>query len=436
MARLSRRGFSTAVRRPLRIQDEGDWFYSREWWGTESDGHTVFRSVSDKGNGVVSVVAFPSSRPDVAEWPAMERWLQRRYAKIHPESEHNEQFRVLGYQWRLLRFNDDTRQSAVKIMAAYRESDPGSVHLMQVSHCLAVPYLKSMVSAGLTTIASCNYDLVGAVSGRKTMHVLCIGHGGGSLPLFLANHIQGAIVHVVEIDPVVISASIQAMGFPAFAVERTSNNCTVSQPDMIGQLLWKDIQERLFLYEADAENFVLQNSNQYDLVFIDAYDGDDIFPQKLWDPQSPFLGALKSRLHPKHGTVVVNLHADSDVLTSDGNINSHLYQILPMGSYVSHVCRAYKDVLLGGNGNSYGGKYNDEQGLAFAVSVPWLCNISLVVGRGVGFDSVVHCSDTSVRFDRKWVLNNLTHKAHLVEDALDLPFSCLQYIKREFVLLN
>lgn len=49
---------------PRRIVDEGDWFYASEWWGNgDSDENTVFRSVSDKGNGVVSVVASHSSRP-------------------------------------------------------------------------------------------------------------------------------------------------------------------------------------------------------------------------------------------------------------------------------------------------------------------------------------------------------------------------------------
>ena len=51
--------------------------------------------------------------------------------------------------------------------------------------------LKSMVSLGLSTIVSSNYDLMAAVHGKKRMHILCIGHGGGSLPLFLASKIQG-----------------------------------------------------------------------------------------------------------------------------------------------------------------------------------------------------------------------------------------------------
>lgn len=55
------RQYCTATRR--RILDEGDWIYSSEWWGTQSDGHTVVRANSDHGNGVVSVVAYPCSRP-------------------------------------------------------------------------------------------------------------------------------------------------------------------------------------------------------------------------------------------------------------------------------------------------------------------------------------------------------------------------------------
>jgi hypothetical protein len=52
-------------RKPL--LDEGDWSYYREWWG-EEDGpgegaQTVFRRHSECGNGVVSVSAYPASRP-------------------------------------------------------------------------------------------------------------------------------------------------------------------------------------------------------------------------------------------------------------------------------------------------------------------------------------------------------------------------------------
>jgi len=51
--------------------------------------------------------------------------------------------------------------------------------------------LKSMVSAGLASLASSSYDLAGAVAGRRALNVLCLGHGGGNLPLFVASKIKG-----------------------------------------------------------------------------------------------------------------------------------------------------------------------------------------------------------------------------------------------------
>ncbi|GFY81723.1 S-adenosyl-L-methionine-dependent methyltransferases superfamily protein [Actinidia rufa] len=146
-----------------------------------------------------------------------------------------------------------------------------------------------MVSAGLATLASCNYNLERAVLGKNVMKILCIGHG--------------AVIHIVEIDPVVISASIHAMGFPSGSVMTSSGVRAVSKPDLMNEVLWKGIHERLFLYESDAENFILNTTNLYDIVFIDAYDGEDIFPRKLWDPHSPFLNALGNQVHPEHGTV-------------------------------------------------------------------------------------------------------------------------------------
>lgn len=45
------------------IKEEGDWFYSPEWWDPHDGGYTVSRATCAKGNGVVSVVAHPSSLP-------------------------------------------------------------------------------------------------------------------------------------------------------------------------------------------------------------------------------------------------------------------------------------------------------------------------------------------------------------------------------------
>ncbi|XP_027364029.1 uncharacterized protein LOC113871253 [Abrus precatorius] len=409
--------FSTAVRR--RAEDEGDWLFSSEWWGSApDDGNTVLRSTSGMGNGVVSVVAHPSSRPSRMHWSKMERWLQQRCEEVHSGYGDGGNLRILGYQWRVLRFNDVTRQSTAKVMLSYRENKPGSVYITQQPHCLAVPYVKSMISAGLTTVASCNFDITSALQGKKNMHILCIGHGGGSLPLFLASKIRGAVVHIVEIDPLVISASIRAMGFPAFSLMTQTGDRAFAKPGIIDEIMWKGIHERIHLYEADAEQFIINNTDLYDMIFVDAYDGDDIFPHKLWDPDSPFLKALSNQLHPKHGTVVVNLHSDSDIFNDDGYVPSVLEQNLPMGKYVSHVCQAYKNVLVGNGGS----------GLAFTVAVPWVYNTSLIVCRGFGRDNEY--------FNRDLVLNTLISKSLELEQVMDLPFPCLEYIKKGFILVD
>ncbi|XP_065862971.1 uncharacterized protein [Euphorbia lathyris] len=416
------RRFCTAAFR--RTEDEGDWLYSSEWWGadSESEAHTVLRSMSDKGNGVVSIHAYPSSKPSDIHWPKTEKWLEQRYADINHGQERDACFRVLGYQWRALRFNDVTRQSTVKVMAAYKQSEPNSIFLMQQAHCVAAPYVKSMISVGLATIASSTFDLVGAVCGEKPMHILCIGHGGGTLPLFLASKIQGSIVHIVEIDPLVISASVRAMGFPAFSVMASADQRALPKPSIIDEVMWRGIHERLFLYESDAEKFVLNTSNTYDMIFIDAYDGDDIFPHKLWDVDSPFLKALDSRLHPEHGTVVVNLHADDDddddyAKSSDPSV-SFFYKRLPMSGHVPKVCQAYKDALVRNRNPSEG------CGVVFTVSVPWVCNISMVVCRGIGMNNR-ECS-------RDGIVNGIISKAVGVENVLKLPFSWLDYMKTDF----
>ncbi|CAN1279073.1 hypothetical protein LINPERPRIM_LOCUS16874 [Linum perenne] len=181
--------------------------------------------------------------------------------------------------------------------------------------------------------------------------------------------------------------------------------------------MWKGIHERLHLYEADAEKFILDTSKTtYDMVFIDAYDGDDIFPRKLWDPDSPFVKALRQHLHWDHGTVVVNLHS-SDPCDSNSSSNSYFSdQLLPMTRHVSSACRTYKDVIVGNGG-----------GAAFTVSVPWVCNMSLVVCRGLKTD------DNSS--SRDGALEALLSRSFEVENAVNLPFSCVEYIKRDFELV-
>ncbi|CAI9118036.1 OLC1v1019539C1 [Oldenlandia corymbosa var. corymbosa] len=290
--------------------------------------------------------------------------------------------------------------------------------MIVTNHCSVATFadVKSMVSAGLATLSCVNFDLSAAICGKEPMNVLCIGHGGGSIPLFLASKIQGAVVHSVEIDPIVISASTKAMGFPQYAVMTKSGERACLSPDPASEVLWKGIHERIQLHESDAEKFMSECNTLYDIVFIDAYDGEDIFPNKLWDPDSPFLRALGNKLHPVHGTVVVNLHSDVD-LSDNNSSGSPVFHVLPMGKYVYNVCRAYKDMLLGHT--------SSRGGLAYTVSAPWVCNTSFVVCRGFGKSK-----------DREFVLNSLLSKSLEVESMVGLPFTCLEYLKRGFTIVS
>lgn len=51
--------------------------------------------------------------------------------------------------------------------------------------------------------------------GRGGCRALCIGLGGGSLPNFLSHHFPGLLVDAVELDPLVVTAATDYMGFPS-----------------------------------------------------------------------------------------------------------------------------------------------------------------------------------------------------------------------------
>ena len=70
--------------------------------------------------------------------------------------------------------------------------------------------LVGMAPQGSSLSAALHHD----PSSQLRCRVLCIGLGGGSLPLFLSHHFPGMEVDVVEIDQAVITAARTAMGFP------------------------------------------------------------------------------------------------------------------------------------------------------------------------------------------------------------------------------
>jgi len=340
--------------------DPGHWDRSPEWYGSQhggwgrGDGALVFKKSSKCGNGQVEVTAHtasPAGRKEVEEW-------------------------------RVLRFNGFTRQSVTRV---HREPAPPSVGsnsggsgvaVDQVApaavlerqgrwvadpECLAFPYTKAIASAvaSVVGVAGVQHWMQrgGSHSGARP-NCLCLGMGGGSVPLFLAHHFPLLQVQGVDVDPVVVDAARHHMGFP---------------PHRAG----------LEVVVADAVQHVAQLAGSapgtVDLAVLDLYDGRDAVPADMLSPG--FLGALSKALHPAHGTAIVNLHGGGlggfsfSRLLTRGQGPGYVKDS-EKGSAVVKTAAAFKAGLLQVGGGR-------TRGLAYTLSVASQGNIILVVTRAV-----------------------------------------------------
>lgn len=148
----------------------------------------------------------------------------------------------------MLRFNDVTRQTVMRVRVSAsgssgrdggssgRQASPGMT-VEALPGCLAQEYLKTMASLvaallGLQRLQGQASARGGASADgsalasepdhqqqprwlRRRLRVLCIGVGGGSLPLFLSHTLPWVEVDAVELDPAVVAAAMAAMGLPA-----------------------------------------------------------------------------------------------------------------------------------------------------------------------------------------------------------------------------
>ncbi|KAJ7567759.1 hypothetical protein O6H91_01G005700 [Diphasiastrum complanatum] len=378
-----------------------------------------------------------------------------------------------------------------------------------------------MVAVGLSTVSIGGLNLELVRKGVQQMRVLCIGLGGGSLPLFLAQNLPGAIVEAVEIDDVVISAATEAMGFPAScltrnrqtsklagtkassmkaflhaeelylkqkpvhiasdvqnvqAVDTVEQHChqiLVDKMEMgeVEEALWGDVAERLFVHEADGEEFLLKASQIsklgaeaalcYDLVFVDAYDGNDEIPCQLMEKNGTFLNALSLLLNPTHGTVVVNLHTDAPppslLERITGAFSPGFDPSLPHGRAVQATCLTYRDALLGASKtesmfvkNTYARSTliidnmpHDvlRGGIALTIAVPWQQNICLTVSKTrmqkiatLNHDEKVVRSGADVA--RKLLLKGLLGEAKTIQNLLCTSMDLPQRVSRGFRLVH
>eukprot|EP00803_Ostreobium_quekettii_P001763 evm.model.scf_309.1 EVM.evm.TU.scf_309.1 scf_309:4395-8613(+) len=298
--------------------DPGDWRHSPEWWGTQgggwgrSDGKIVFRRDSEVGNGQVTVTSH-----EAYEVPAGGTGGQ--------EGSYHE--------WRVLRFNDVTRQGVARVMVTPR-SDTLSLEEAQPD-CLAFEYLKTMAAAGAAVMGGALPTNIrnkcAVLDHLKGWNMLVIGGGAFSLPQFLQHHFPHSSVQAVELDPVVVQAATDHMGISEAAS-------------------WS-------LVQGEGVNYVRECCGAgfcWDIIFVDAFDGSDEVPDVLCS--SAGLSALSHALHPDHGAVVMNTHGGT--ISSGYSLSGALPFMRDcgfdrrsaMGQKVLELCGALRAEALGGTG--------------------------------------------------------------------------------------
>lgn len=383
-------------------QDPGHWKYSPEWWGTQAggwghdSGTTVFAQTSHCGNGEVTVTAHIASQLSGLDSAEQQ-------------------------QWRVLRFND-TRQSVSRVAVQHN-----SHTLHATADCLAFEYLKTMASAGAAVIGltgkldACLSGLpslatrstatlrfqsnpleqrpdkgtgvsqgLGAfdICHHTSCRALCIGLGGGSLPNFLSHHFPGLVVDAIELDPTVVTAATQCMGLPYS-------------------------RSNLRLHTADAADYVLNLAYQVhkgladplDIVFIDAFDGNDDVPDCFCDPDSEVLEALATALHPMHGSLIMNLHGGGLPMPSalwalfsgwlpfsSKQESSGYHHSTDKGQAVLQIAATLRDKLLASPHDRQ--RVNDG---AFTLSVARQSNIAVVITRAAKPDSTSSSAESFAR---------------------------------------
>ena len=274
----------------------GHWNFSPEWWGLQADGWgrnagTVIFSEHSQYNGKVTVTAHPTS--------------------TNPREE-----------WRVLRFNDQTRQSVSRV-------DTHAGHAA-IPHSLAFEYLKTVASIIASIVGIHNYSL-------NTF--LAIGLGGGSLPHFITHFFPETHVTALEIDEVVVSAAVKAMGLPA---DRANLHIiTANAYDYIVSAI-----------QDNNDNPNNERVATWDGIFLDAFDGVDEIPPQLCSVD--FVSSLGKRLHPSRGFLIINVHTRQDAEV--------LIDILKEGIPDCQCC--------------------------YTVKAEKQCNQAVVLARGVNFESV------------------------------------------------
>lgn len=271
--------------------DPGHWNFSPDWYGNvqyngwgRNAGRVVFEKHSAL-NGLVQVTSHPVSVS----------WTEE------------------GEEWRVMRFNRMSRQSVTRVQCRDGTMLPT---------CLAAEYLKSVASVIASMVGIRNLAVHDGTAPSAQQRVLCIGLGGGSMPMFLHHYFKDMTIDAVEIDPVVLEAAREAMGF-------------VDGQD----------EHEIRVHVQDACDFVATCGSQYDMIYIDAFDGDDAIPQSFCEES--FVSRISDILHPDHGCLIMNFHDNENVMPQAQLFHTRVASQGGLG-YASFTtnCRIQKNVIL------------------------------------------------------------------------------------------
>ena len=135
--------------------------------------------------------------------------------------------------------------------------------------------------------------LAGLALCEEPRHILVVGLGGGSLPMFLRKHYPAAAIDVAEIDPGVVDVAKQFFGFREDELTRA--------------------------HVGDGRQFIESVRQGYDIIFLDAFGARDV-PKHLTTQE--FLLAVR-RVLVTSGVVVSNVWRPSANPLHDSMVRTH-----------------------------------------------------------------------------------------------------------------
>lgn len=220
----------------------------------------------------------PAGADTTREWGGPAELVFERSSSLHDTVRVFSAPAASGGCWRRLSTGEGVWQSVALL------GPDGNVR----RDALAMGYVKSLASMGMATIRT-----LGATD-EMAPRVLCIGIGGGSLPLWLADN--GATVDAVEIDSAVLDAAEQAMGLPHLERYEGSASEAVLRAAVghAGSASAEQHRGSMRTFCCDGVAFVLEAARQhgrhYDAAFLDVFDGSGFVPPAFYS--AAFASAL------------------------------------------------------------------------------------------------------------------------------------------------